>query len=69
MRIPKFKWPKAVFIAFGHFFAWQIKQMKHLSFFVPFYEIYAILYKKPTAELGQTFRGDFRPSLTGRRFF
>ena len=31
--------------------------------------IYAILYKKLIAELGQTFRGAFRPSLIGRIFF
>ena len=43
--------------------------MKYLSFFMSFYEIYAILYKKLTAELERTFLGAFLPSLIGRRFF
>lgn len=61
---------KSIFMNFWSFFCITIKTDEiFVSVLYSFCVIYAILYKKPTAELGRTFLGAFRPSLTGRTFF
>lgn len=51
------------------FFCTKMKQMRLLSALLTFYSIYAILYKKLTAELGLAFPGAFRLLLLGEHFF